>query len=139
MRWRTSNQQDHGLRHERYGMRHERHEALLSVTIRHERHVCVALRHEASRDTNKKASKASRCVTERHERHENVTKRYDASRSVTILSVTSVTKVVSIILQDPYIGFTTPTLYRVRYSPSFQVELYTGDHDFDSIIDWFRN
>ena len=32
---------------------------------------------------------------------------------------------------------TTPTLYRVRYSPSFQVERYTGDHDFDSIIDWF--
>jgi len=34
---------------------------------------------------------------------------------------------------------TTPTLYRVSYSPSFQVEFYTGDHDFDSIIDWFRN
>ena len=32
---------------------------------------------------------------------------------------------------------TTPTLYRVRYSPSFLVEFYTGDHDFDSIIDWF--
>ena len=81
-------------------MRHERHEALLSVTIRHERHVCVTLRHEASRDTNKKASKASRCVTERHERYENVTKRYDASRIVTIISVTSVTKVVSMILQE---------------------------------------
>jgi len=53
-------------------MRHERHEALLSVTIRHERHACVTLRHEASRDTNKKASKALRCVTERHDikRHE---------------------------------------------------------------------
>ena len=84
-------QQDHGLRHERYGMRHERHEALLSVTMRHERHVCVTLRHEASRDTNKKASKESQCVTERHER-------YEASRIVTILSVTSVTKVVSMIL-----------------------------------------
>ena len=99
--------QDHGLRHERYGMRHERHEALLSVTMRHERHVCVTLRHEASRDTNKKASKASRCVTERHERHENVTKRYDASRRVTILSVTSVTKVVSMIL----LNSTSCTLY----------------------------
>ena len=98
----TAHQQDHGLRHERYGMRHERHEALLSVTIRHERHVCVALRHEASRDTNKKASKASRCVTERHERYENVTKRDDASRRVTILSVTSVTKVVSMILQSQF-------------------------------------
>ena len=32
---------------------------------------------------------------------------------------------------------TTPTLYRVRYSPSFQVEFYTGDHEFDSIIEWF--
>ena len=31
----------------------------------------------------------------------------------------------------------TPTLYRVRYSPSFLVEFYTGEHDFDSIIDWF--
>ena len=30
----------------------------------------------------------------------------------------------------------TPTLYRVRYAPSFHVELYERKHDFDSILQW---
>ena len=30
----------------------------------------------------------------------------------------------------------TPTLYRVRYTPSFHVEFYKGKHDFDSILRW---
>jgi thiol-disulfide isomerase/thioredoxin len=32
----------------------------------------------------------------------------------------------------------TPTLYRVLRSPSFQVELYKGGQDFDSILGWLK-
>ncbi len=32
----------------------------------------------------------------------------------------------------------TPTLYRVRYEPSFRVERYDGDHGYDRILEWVR-
>jgi len=33
----------------------------------------------------------------------------------------------------------TPTLYRVRYAPTFHAELYVGEHDFDSILRWLSD
>ncbi len=30
----------------------------------------------------------------------------------------------------------TPTLYRVRHTPSFRVDMYEGERDFDSIVEW---
>jgi len=30
----------------------------------------------------------------------------------------------------------TPTLYLVRYNPSFHAELYNGKHDFVEILRW---
>jgi phosphoadenosine phosphosulfate reductase len=32
----------------------------------------------------------------------------------------------------------TPTLYRVNYSPTFQAEVYSGEHDYFSIIKWLE-
>mmetsp|Transcript_18044 Transcript_18044/g.37514 ORF Transcript_18044/g.37514 Transcript_18044/m.37514 type:complete len:638 (-) Transcript_18044:1-1914(-) len=32
----------------------------------------------------------------------------------------------------------TPTLYRVRYEPSFRVERYESDHGYDRILEWVR-
>lgn len=32
----------------------------------------------------------------------------------------------------------TPTLYRVRYTPLYEVELYEGDHSFEPIMTWFN-
>ena len=74
------------MRHERYGLRHERHEALLSVTYalrcvtkRHEIPTKKQVkRHDALRSvtsvtkTSRKRHEALRCVTERHDikRHE---------------------------------------------------------------------
>ena len=32
----------------------------------------------------------------------------------------------------------TPTLFRVRYMPLYEVELYNGDHSFEPIMTWFN-
>lgn len=38
--------------------------------------------------------------------------------------------------EELFIVESTPTLYRVRYKPSFHVEKYNGSHDFESILRW---
>ena len=41
--------------------------------------------------------------------------------------------------KDEFTVEATPTLYRVRYVPIFQVELYDGNHDFESIVGWMTS